>query len=54
MEAAHPHRARLETALAEVERIAMEVNERIAAEDRQRRIFDVYTLLDGACWAGPM
>jgi hypothetical protein len=48
MPADHPNRGKLEVALGEVNRIAGEVNERIAAEARQRAIFDVHTLLEGA------
>lgn len=47
MEADHANRPMLEQALQEVERIAAEVNDRVAAEEKQRRIFDVYELTEG-------
>lgn len=47
MDPAHPTRARIEATYIELEKIASEVNARIAAEERQRHIFEVYSLLDG-------
>jgi hypothetical protein len=48
MEADHPNRPKLDATLVEVQQVAGEVNDRVKAEERQRRIFDVYNLLDGA------
>lgn len=45
MEAGHPNRSKLDATLVEVQQVAGEVNDRVKAEERQRRIFDVYNFI---------
>jgi hypothetical protein len=49
MPAAHPNRAKVEAALAEVDRIAGGVNERLQAEERAALIVDAWDLIDREC-----